>query len=143
MFQQLLSAAVRGRRVPRKGFTALNSKRGPQNFYKGKGAEPTGKHTRKGKCFLHALCVHMDLRCTWPISTCTLVLTGTQPCRWIPTVARQDARIYCARSQGILGKMSMACCSRSDCILTVTFCICSLSHMSQGNPPRDSSCCLK
>ena len=49
MFQQLLSAAVRGRKVPSKGFTALNSKRGPRTFYKGKGAEPTGKHTRKGQ----------------------------------------------------------------------------------------------
>lgn len=48
MLQQFLAAAVRGRRVPRKGFTALNSKRGPKTFYKGKGAEPTGRHTRKG-----------------------------------------------------------------------------------------------
>lgn len=48
MLQQMLAAAVRGRRVPRKGFTALNSKRGPRTFYKGKGAEPTGRHTRKG-----------------------------------------------------------------------------------------------
>lgn len=49
MLQQFLAAAARGRRVPRKGFTALNSKRGPRTFYKGKGAEPTGHHTRKGK----------------------------------------------------------------------------------------------
>ncbi|KAL0026333.1 hypothetical protein WJX77_012672 [Trebouxia sp. C0004] len=48
MLQQFLAAAARGRRVPRKGFTALNSKRGPRTFYKGKGAEPTGHHTRKG-----------------------------------------------------------------------------------------------
>ena len=48
MLQHMLAAAVRGRRVPRKGFTALNSKRGPRTFYKGKGAEPTGRHTRKG-----------------------------------------------------------------------------------------------
>lgn len=48
MLQYLLAAAVRGRSVPRTGFTALNSKRGPKNFYKGKGAEPTGRHTRKG-----------------------------------------------------------------------------------------------
>ena len=48
MLQQMLAAAVRGRRVPSKGFTALNSKRGPRTFYKGKGAEPTGRHTRKG-----------------------------------------------------------------------------------------------
>ncbi|KAL3157217.1 hypothetical protein ABBQ38_001454 [Trebouxia sp. C0009 RCD-2024] len=48
MLQQMLAAAVRGRRVPRKGFTALNSKRGPRTFYKGKGAESTGRHTRKG-----------------------------------------------------------------------------------------------
>ena len=48
MLQQMLAIAVRGRRVPSKGFTALNSKRGPRTFYKGKGAEPTGRHTRKG-----------------------------------------------------------------------------------------------
>ncbi|DBA95191.1 TPA: hypothetical protein ACH3X3_013095 [Trebouxia sp. C0006] len=52
MLQQFLAVAARGRRVPRKGFTALNSKRGPRTFYKGKGAEPTGHHTRKGKTLL-------------------------------------------------------------------------------------------
>jgi hypothetical protein len=34
--------------APRAGFTALTSKRGNKNFYKGKGARSTGHHTRKG-----------------------------------------------------------------------------------------------
>jgi hypothetical protein len=34
--------------APRAGFTALSSKRGNKNFYKGKGAASTGHHTRKG-----------------------------------------------------------------------------------------------
>ncbi|KAK9818441.1 hypothetical protein WJX74_000878 [Apatococcus lobatus] len=44
-------AAVRGstRRVPRAGATQLNSKRGPRNYYKGKGARATGRHTSKGR----------------------------------------------------------------------------------------------
>ena len=46
----LLVAAVRGttRRVPRAGAAQLNSKRGPRNYYKGKGAKATGRHTSKG-----------------------------------------------------------------------------------------------
>ena len=42
------AALGRSRRVPRKGFTLLTSKQGPKNFYKGKGAASTGKHTSKG-----------------------------------------------------------------------------------------------
>jgi large subunit ribosomal protein L41 len=34
--------------APRSGYTALTSKRGNKNFYKGKGAAPTGHHTTKG-----------------------------------------------------------------------------------------------
>jgi large subunit ribosomal protein L41 len=45
----LAAAFGRARRVPRKGFTQLLSKQGNKNFYKGKGAIPTGRHTRKGK----------------------------------------------------------------------------------------------
>ncbi|KAK9823882.1 hypothetical protein WJX72_006162 [[Myrmecia] bisecta] len=48
MLGSLLTGLARGRRVPRSGFTALTSKRGPKGFYKGKGAQPTGHHTRKG-----------------------------------------------------------------------------------------------
>lgn len=44
-------AAVRGstRRVPRLGASQLNSKRGPRNYYKGKGARAVGRHTSKGQ----------------------------------------------------------------------------------------------
>lgn len=37
-----------GRAVPRTGISALTSKRGPRNFYKGKGCKSTGRHTSKG-----------------------------------------------------------------------------------------------
>lgn len=40
--------AGRGRSVPRQGLLILNSKRGPRNFYKGKGVKNTGKSTSKG-----------------------------------------------------------------------------------------------
>ncbi len=45
-------AVVRGstRRVSRAGAAQLNSKRGPRNYYKGKGAKATGQHTSKGAC---------------------------------------------------------------------------------------------
>uniref|UniRef100_A0A061QPF9 Large subunit ribosomal protein L41, mitochondrial n=2 Tax=Tetraselmis sp. GSL018 TaxID=582737 RepID=A0A061QPF9_9CHLO len=46
--QALLSAAARGRRVPRSGFSRLTTKNGPRNYYKGKGAIAPGFHTRKG-----------------------------------------------------------------------------------------------
>lgn len=48
MLTNLLSALARSRRVPRKGFTQLTSKRGNKNFYKGKGVQPVGHHTNKG-----------------------------------------------------------------------------------------------
>ena len=48
MLRSALLAFTRGRKVPRTGYTVLTSKRGPRDFYKGKGAQPTGKHTRKG-----------------------------------------------------------------------------------------------
>ena len=41
--------AGRGRRVPRNGLLILNSKRGPRNFYKGKGVKNTGKSGNKGE----------------------------------------------------------------------------------------------
>jgi hypothetical protein len=44
----LAAALVRGRRVPRTGFTRLTTKQGPRGYYKGKGAAATGKHTSKG-----------------------------------------------------------------------------------------------
>jgi large subunit ribosomal protein L41 len=37
-----------GRAVPKSGIGALTSKRGPRNFYKGKGCKSTGRHTSKG-----------------------------------------------------------------------------------------------
>lgn len=37
-----------GRAVPKTGISALTSKRGPRNFYKGKGCKSTGRHTSKG-----------------------------------------------------------------------------------------------
>lgn len=37
-----------GRAVPRTGIKILTSKRGPRNYYKGKGCKPTGRHTSKG-----------------------------------------------------------------------------------------------
>jgi len=40
--------AGRGRKVPRQGLLVLNSKRGPRNFYKGKGVKSTGKSNSKG-----------------------------------------------------------------------------------------------
>lgn len=41
-------AMVLGRRAPRSGQKVLSSKRGPRNFYKGKGCMSTGRFTRKG-----------------------------------------------------------------------------------------------
>lgn len=38
-----------GRRATRTGYTVLSSKRGNKHYYKGKGAESTGFHTRKGE----------------------------------------------------------------------------------------------
>ena len=49
MLGMLAAAVGRSRRVPRKGFKQLTSKQGPRNFYKGKGAAPTGVHTNKGE----------------------------------------------------------------------------------------------
>lgn len=37
-----------GRAVPRTGIKILTSKRGPRNYYKGKGCKSTGRHTSKG-----------------------------------------------------------------------------------------------
>jgi large subunit ribosomal protein L41 len=48
MLRSALLAFTRGRKVPRTGYTVLTPKRGPRDYYKGKGAQPTGKHTRKG-----------------------------------------------------------------------------------------------
>ena len=48
MLRGALLAFTRGRKVPRTGYTVLTPKRGPRDYYKGKGAQPTGKHTRKG-----------------------------------------------------------------------------------------------
>lgn len=44
----LAELAGRGRKVPRQGLLVLNSKRGPRNFYKGKGVKNTGISTSKG-----------------------------------------------------------------------------------------------
>ena len=44
--------AGRGRKVPREGLLVLNSKRGPRNFYKGKGVKNTGKTGNKGERLL-------------------------------------------------------------------------------------------
>ena len=54
MFSRFLGVfSGRGsRRVPKTGFTALTSKIGPKNFYKGKGVPSVGHHTRKGECSL-------------------------------------------------------------------------------------------
>ena len=51
MFSRFLGVfSGRGsRRVPKTGFTALTSKIGPKNFYKGKGVPSVGHHTRKGE----------------------------------------------------------------------------------------------
>ncbi|KAJ7294552.1 hypothetical protein O6H91_03G042000 [Diphasiastrum complanatum] len=38
-----------GRRVPKTAFVSLSSKRGPRGYYKGKGCQPVGRHTSKGK----------------------------------------------------------------------------------------------
>jgi hypothetical protein len=40
--------ALLARFVPRSGYTVLSSKRGNKNFYKGRGAHPTGHHTKHG-----------------------------------------------------------------------------------------------
>mmetsp|Transcript_13376 Transcript_13376/g.48705 ORF Transcript_13376/g.48705 Transcript_13376/m.48705 type:complete len:87 (-) Transcript_13376:680-940(-) len=40
--------ANRARHAAAKGFLRLTSKRGNKNYYKGKGAASTGKHTSKG-----------------------------------------------------------------------------------------------
>lgn len=48
LIASILGGLGRSRRVPRTGLWQLNSKRGPRNFYKGKGVAPTGRHTRKG-----------------------------------------------------------------------------------------------
>ncbi len=48
MLRLLAQLAGRSRRVPREGLMVLNSKRGPKNFYKGKGVKSTGRHTSKG-----------------------------------------------------------------------------------------------
>ena len=40
--------ALLARFVPRSGYTVLSSKRGNKNFYKGRGAQPTGHHTKHG-----------------------------------------------------------------------------------------------
>lgn len=48
MLRAALLAFGRGRKVPRIGYTQLTSKRGPKDYYKGKGALATGVHTRKG-----------------------------------------------------------------------------------------------
>jgi large subunit ribosomal protein L41 len=37
-----------GRAVPRTGIKILTSKRGPRDYYKGKGCKSTGRHTSKG-----------------------------------------------------------------------------------------------
>ena len=55
MLRSALLAFTRGRKVPRTGYTILTPKRGPRDFYKGKGAQPTGKHTRKGAALPHFL----------------------------------------------------------------------------------------
>lgn len=52
MLRSALLAFTRGRKVPRTGYTVLTPKRGPRDYYKGKGAQPTGKHTRKGAAHL-------------------------------------------------------------------------------------------
>lgn len=49
LIASILGGLGRSRRVPRTGLWQLNSKRGPRNFYKGKGVAPTGRHTRKGE----------------------------------------------------------------------------------------------
>ena len=45
----ILAAFARARRVPRRGFNILNTKRAPRGFYKGKGAQATGHHTKMGR----------------------------------------------------------------------------------------------
>ena len=45
---QLLGAALRYRRVPSSGFKRLTSKQGNKNYYKGKGVQSTGHHTKLG-----------------------------------------------------------------------------------------------
>lgn len=53
----VLGGLGRARKVPRSGLWQLTSKRGPRNFYKGKGCLPTGQHTRKGVLHdMHAPC---------------------------------------------------------------------------------------
>ena len=49
LIASILGGLGRSRRVPRTGLWQLNSKRGPRDFYKGKGVAPTGRHTRKGE----------------------------------------------------------------------------------------------
>lgn len=46
--QAMASAFARGRRVPRTGFNRLTPKNGPRDYYKGKGSQAPGFHTRKG-----------------------------------------------------------------------------------------------
>ncbi|KAL2642922.1 hypothetical protein R1flu_010509 [Riccia fluitans] len=51
----ILTGLLRGgRAVPRSGYTALTTKRGPKGFYKGKGCKSTGRHTSKGRYILMA-----------------------------------------------------------------------------------------
>jgi hypothetical protein len=51
-----------------KGAVPLTSKRGPRDFYKGKGAKSTGTLTKKGAC------VHVCMRAPAPRGTCQTVL---------------------------------------------------------------------
>ena len=49
-----------GRAVPRTGIKILTSKRGPRNYYKGKGCKSTGRHTSKG--IVTRICFRLSLR---------------------------------------------------------------------------------
>ncbi len=106
MLQQFLAAAARGRRVPRKGFTALNSKRGPRTFYKGKGAEPTGHHTRKGKTLLEVHQPADDL-------TQNGVIGHDFDFRWLPDSEGQATGVHSARLERLCGM----CCTSFACNL--------------------------
>lgn len=99
MLQQFLAVAARGRRVPRKGFTALNSKRGPRTFYKGKGAEPTGHHTRKGKTLLEMHQLAADITPGEPFKYDFVF-------RWVPVTEGQATGVYSARLERLCG----TCC---------------------------------
>lgn len=57
MLIQALATLGRGRRVFRTGLTSMISKRGPRNFYKGKGVSSVGKHTNKGEALEKHVCV--------------------------------------------------------------------------------------